>query len=454
MSLGSRMPESTAIRKFQRRFAGRVILPGDSEYDSARRIHNGAILRQPALIAMCTAADDVCRAVEFARENQLLVAVRSGGHSQAGHSVCDGGIVIDLSGMKQVSIDPACRLARAQTGLHAGDLDHAAQASGLATPVGQCPSVGLGGLTTGGGFGWLTGMHGLTCDNVVSAEVVTADGRKLCADQHENADLFWALRGGGGNFGVAVEFEYRLHPVSQVIGGMLFYPMSQSRAGLVFMREYLSRAPDELTASFGIRPADGNPVFAIALCFCGDPKNAQRILGPLQSFTTPSSGSIGPLPYLQMQKLMGEWPSGSPLHTRGGFLRELTDAAIDAIVESASRNTSPARLISLDHYHGAMCRVAQEATAFSVRENGFGFLVQSEWDKPEEASVQIAWIDATIAALSPFSSQTAYVANLGDERPDRIKRCYGPNYPRLAALKRKYDPDNFFRLNQNILPPN
>ena len=446
------MLQATSISNLKRRFTGRVILPGNRDYESARRVHNGAIYRRPGLIAVCAAIDDVCRAVEFARENQLLVAVRSGGHSQVGHSVCDGGIVIDLSGLKQATVYPGRAVARAQTGLLAGDLDHIVQAFDLATPVGQCPSVGIGGLTTGGGFGWLAGKHGLTCDNLISAQVVTAEGRKLSAGADDNQDLFWALRGGGGNYGVAVEFEYRLHQVSKVVGGMLSYPLSQARAGFQFMREFLSRAPDDLTASFGITTAGENSAFAIALCFCGDPRNAERLLKPLRSFAIPASGSIGSLSYLQMQSVMGESPSGRCLYTRGGFMRELPDAAIDAMVESAARNPSPIKLLWLDHYHGAMCRVAQDATAFSVRETGYGLMVQSEWSTPADARRQTAWVDETMKAMTPFTADIIYVASLGEEGSDRVRRCYGPNYPRLAALKRKYDPDNFFRLNQNIMP--
>jgi FAD/FMN-containing dehydrogenase len=446
------MPDPSAIRNFKRSFGGRIILPDEPEYDAARRVHNGAILRRPALVAVCTDADDVCDAADFARENQLRAAVRSGGHSQLGHSVCDNGIVIDLSGLKQVDIDLAQGIARAQSGLRAGELDSITQAFGMATTLGQCPSVGIGGLTTGGGFGWLTGRYGLSCDNLVSAQVVTADGRKLRAAADENEDLFWALRGGGGNYGVAVEFEYRLHPVSQVIGGLLSYPLSRFREGFAFMREFLRRPPDELAVGFGIRPFDGNSAFAIALCWCGNESDAEPVLKPLRSFATPSGGSIGPLTYLQMQSVTGESSAGRCLYNRGGFMRELSDEAIDTIAQSAAPDVSPSKLLWLDHYHGAMCRVAQSATAFSVRETGFSFLIQSEWSAPQEARTETEWVDRAVEALAPFASDIGYVANLGEEGTDRVKRCYGPNYPRLAEIKRKYDPDNFFRMNQNILP--
>jgi FAD binding domain/Berberine and berberine like len=446
------MPDTSAVRNFKRSFGGRVILPGEPEFDAARRVHNEAIIRRPALIAVCADADDVCHAVEFARENRLLAAVRSGGHSQLGHSVCDDGIVIDLSGLKQVDINLGHAVARAQTGLRAGELDAITQAFGLATTLGQCPSVGIGGLTTGGGFGWLTARHGLSCDNVVSAQVVTADGRILIATQNDNQDLFWAIRGGGGNFGIAVEFEYRLHPVTQVVGGMLSYPVSEFRAGFVFLREFLRSVPDELGVGFGIRPVDGNAVFAIALCWCGNESDAETVLAPLRSFATPSGGSIGPLPYLRMQSVTGESPTGRSLYNRGGFMRELSDEAVDIIEQRIARDASPERLLWMDYYHGAMCRVAQSATAFSVRESGYSFLIQSEWSAPQQAPAHIAWVDETVAALVPFSTETVYVANLGEEGSDRVRRCYGPNYARLAEIKRKYDPDNFFRLNQNILP--
>lgn len=446
------MLQTSVICNFKSRFTGRIILPSDRAYESARRVHNGAILRHPALMAVCATIDEVCDAVEFARENQLLVAVRCGGHSPIGHSVCDGGIVIDLSGLKNLEIDPHRRVARAQAGVLAAELDHDAHAFGLATALGQCPSVGLGGLTTGGGFGWLTGKYGLSCDNLMSAQVVTADARRLTATADDNGDLFWAIRGGGGNYGVVAQFEYRLHPVSRVVGGMLSYPLSQCRAGFTFMREFLANAPDELTVSFGIRSVDGHSAFTVALCFCGNEDEAKQSLEPLQSFAKPTSGSIGPLSYPQMQSIMGEAPPGSCLYTRGGFLRELLPKAIDRILDSAARNFSAARSFWLDHYHGAMCRVPQGATAFSVREPGFGFLIQSEWSTPAEIRAQTAWVDETMEAMKPFAAGISYVANLGDEGPDGVRRCYGPNYPRLAALKRKYDPENLFRLNQNIPP--
>jgi FAD/FMN-containing dehydrogenase len=446
------MLEPKAIRNFQQRFTGRVIVPGDRDYEAGRRVHNQAIDRRPALIAMCAMTDDVRRAVEFARKNNLVAAIRSGGHSQVGHSVCQDGIVIDLSAMKRVTVDAITASARAQTGLRAGDLDHFTQAFGLATVLGQCPSVGIGGLTTGGGFGWLTGRYGLTCDNLISARVLTADSREVTARQDENEDLLWALKGGGGNFGVALEFEYRLHRVSQVVGGMLSYPLSEARSGFEFMREFLARAPDELTASFGIRLVGNRSVFAIALCWCGDPNAGQALLAQLRTFAAAEGGSIEALSYLEMQSVMGESPGGSCGHTRGGFMRTLPDAAIDAIIEYAGRNPSAAKLFWLDHYHGAMCRIAQEASAFAVREPGYGFLVYSEWRDPREAPQQVRWVDGAIEAMRPFSAEVCYVANLGDEPPDRIRACYGPNYARLAALKKNYDPDNFFRLNQNIPP--
>ena len=440
------------IDKFKAGFTGRIILPENRDYEAARRVHNGAVVRHPALIALCANVVDVARAVEFARENQLLVALRSGGHSQVGHSVCDGGIVIDLSGMKQISIDPVHRIARAQAGVLAGELDQATQTCGLATPLGQCPSVGLGGLSTGGGFGWLTGRYGLTCDNMISARVVSADGHLLRAADDEHPDLFWGLRGGGGNYGVAVEFEYRLHPVGEVFGGMLYYKLEQSRALFQFVREYLRRAPDELGFSFGIRPMGEESAFAVALCHSSEPRDAQQVLAPLLAFGTPAAGSIGPLPYLKMQSVMGESPPGSLLFTRGGFMPELSDGAIDAILEAAALNQSTAKSLWMDFYHGAMCRIAQSATAFPVRESGYGFLIQSQWNADAVAPDQIQWVDDTIGALAPFAADLSYVANLGDETPERIRRCYGPNYARLAELKRKYDPDNLFRLNQNIAP--
>lgn len=446
------MFEPEAIRNFARRFVGKVIIPGDTDYDSLRRVHNGAISRRPALVAVCATADDVCRAVGFARETELPLAVRSGGHSQVGHSVCDDGLVIDLSGLKEARLDQVQGVVHAESGLLAGELDEITQTIELATTLGQCPSVGLGGLTTGGGFGWLTGKYGLTCDNLIAAQVVTSDARKLRAAADKNEDLFWAIRGGGGNFGIGVEFEYQLHPVSQVLGGMLCYPLSQSRACLAFMREFLSDAPDELAASFGIRPVGDVSAFAVAVCFCGNFKDAEKSFARLESFARPISSSIRPLTYLQVQSLLGEASPGACLHTRGSFMRELPDAAIDMLIECAARNRSASKSIWFDHYHGAMCRVAQDATAFSVREPGFGLLIQSEWSTRDDARAQIAWVNESVDAMKPYSADIAYVASLGEEGVERVKACYGPNYARLATLKRKYDPGNLFRLNQNIPP--
>jgi FAD/FMN-containing dehydrogenase len=439
------------LHDLQQRFAGRIIVPGDPSYESARRIHNLAIDRRPAALLLCAVPDDVNRAIEFARTNQCQVAVRSGGHSQVGHSVCQDGLVIDLSELNRATVDPVRRIARVQGGLHAGDFDRAAQSLGLATTLGQCPSVGIGGLATGGGFGFLTGKHGLTCDNLDAAKVITADAQTLCASMDTNADLFWALRGGGGNFGVAVELDFRLHPVGSVIGGMLRYPLARARHGFEFMRDYLEHAPDELTASFGIMPVQDGSGFAIAVCYAGDPRDGEKALAPLLSFASPISGSVRPLSYLEMQVVMGD-PSPCHIHTIGGFIRELTDAVIDAILESVANNPSPSKSFFLDHYHGAMCRVGQLETAFPVREPGYGYLVKSEWDHPDERHRQVQWVHDTMSAMAPFSAGIRYVASLGDEDEQAVRTCYGPNYQRLAALKSKYDPANFFRLNQNIPP--
>jgi FAD/FMN-containing dehydrogenase len=439
-------------RNFKQGFSGRLIFPDDNDYESARRVHNGAVERAPAVIAKCLTPGDIRLALQFGRENQLPIAVRSGGHSQAGYSVCDGGIVVDLSGLNAITVDAAGCLAHAQSGARAGDLDRASQRFGLAAVLGTCPSVGLGGLSTGGGFGWLTGKYGLTCDNIVSADLVTARGEFLTASDRQNPDLFWAIRGGGGNYGVLVRFEYRLHRVAEVFGGMLSYPLSQSRPALALMSKFLRDCPDELTVSLGIRPLNGISVFAIALCYCGDGPRAEQLLAPLRALASPLDGSIHRRSYLDMQSVTGESPRGANYYARGGFIREISGAAIDAVIARAERNGSQTKLLWFDHYHGAMCRVAQDATAFPVREPGFGFLVQAEWRDPAETVSQTAWVDETMDAIAPFFTDVAYSANLGDEGADRVRRCYGPNYARLSALKRKYDPDNVLRLNQNILP--
>ncbi len=457
--------DDAALADLARHFRGELIRPGDPQYDAARRIWNGAIDRHPALVACCTGVADVQAAVRFARERDLLVALRGGGHNVAGTAVCDGGVVIDLSPMKGMWVDPAARTARAQPGLLWGEFDREAQAFGLGTPGGIITHTGIAGLTLGGGLGWLMRRHGLTADNLLSADVVTADGEFLRTSAGEHADLFWGLRGGGGNFGVVTSFEYRLHPVGPIVlAGVILHPAARARDVLGFYRDYIASAPDELTTIVVLRMAPpapflppgvhGQPVVVIGACYAGPVEEGERAVAPLRRFGDPLVDLIRPTPYVSHQGLFDPTaPHGLGYYWKSEYVPSLSDALIDTFAAHAWRVVTPESYTIIFHLGGAVGREDPEGSAFEDRRAAHAVNIDAVWSEPARAPACIAWTRDFWEAVRPYSTGRVYVNFLGEEGQDRVRRAYGEaKYERLQVLKRKYDPTNFFRLNQNIRP--
>ena len=440
-----------AVRAFAARLSGALVLPADPGYDAERAVFNGMIDRRPAMIARCADAVDVSAAVQFGRDHGLVVSVRSGGHGVAGHSIADGSLVIDLSLMKGVEVDAERRVARAGAGLRLGELIEATERFGLVTPTGTMSDTGIGGLTTGGGYGWLAGRFGMAVDNVVGAEVVTADGRILRASADEHPDLFWAIRGGSGNFGVVTTFELALYPVTQVLGGMLVYPFPMAAEVLRFYREVAATAPDELTTYAAlVTGPDGNKAVAILACYSGDLADGERVLAPIRAFGPPVADLIGPMPYSAINTLIDAAnPSGMLNYWKWNGLRSLSDEAIDTVIGFFANVPSPRTAILIDQLHGAARRVSPTATAFAHRDAPHGLVVLSMWSDPAESASNIAWTRELAAATEPYSTGGVYVNGEGD---DRARAAFGVNYDRLVEIKNVYDPTNVFRHNQNIAP--
>jgi FAD/FMN-containing dehydrogenase len=433
---------------------GQLIRPGDAEYDEARALWNGMIDKRPAAIARCVTTADVVAAVTFARDQGLPLAVRGGGHNAAGSALVENGLVIDLTAMRQVRVDPAARTARAQGGATWGDLDHATAEHGLATTGGLVSTTGVGGLTLGGGLGWLMRSYGMACDNLRSVEIVTADGRVRTASAGEHADLFWAVRGGGGNFGVVTAFEYELHPVSTVLGGMLVHPAARAKEALHFMRDFTRDAPDELTVFTSLMASpEGMPILAFLVCYNGPIEDGERVLAPLRAFGPPVADMVAPMPYVALQSMLDEgFPKGLQVYWRSDFLKHLDDDVIDMLVEHHARLTSPLSALLLEQFGGAVRRVSKDATAFVQRDADFNLAIISRWADPAEGEEHIAWARNVHRAITPYASGT-YVNYLGQEGDDRIRAAYGDAvFDRLVAVKNAYDPTNLFRSNQNIRP--
>jgi FAD/FMN-containing dehydrogenase len=433
---------------------GEVVAPGDFAYDQARRVWNGMIDRRPGAVVYCAGSDDVVAAVKFARSRSLLVAVRAGGHNIGGASVCDGGLVIDLSRMKQIEVDPIKRTARAQAGLNLGEFDMATQAHGLATTMGVNADTGIAGLTLGGGFGKLGRKYGLSCDNLISAEVATAEGRLLHASATEHADLFWAIRGGGGNFGIVTTFEYRLFPVGPtLLAGSILHPYDRAREAMRFYQAFASSAPDELSldAALATTPS-GERVFSISCCYVGPIEHGEQVLKPLRTYAAPIQDQISLRPYVEIQSAGDAiFPRGRRYYWKAQFLRELSDPAIDVLLANYASAPSGSLLV-LQHVGGAIARVPIAETPYANRDALYDCFPISIWDDPEEDAARIFWARELWDAMRPFSTGGVYANNLGEEGTERVEAAYGENYPRLLALKNKYDPANFFRLNQNIKP--
>jgi len=430
--------------------------PGQDGYEDARRIWNGMIDRKPASIARCHTSVEVLQAVRAARERDLLVSVRGGGHNVAGTAVCDGGLMIDLSPMRDIQVDPSHRIATAQPGLLWGEFDLATTNFGLATTGGQVSHTGIAGLTLGGGLGYMMGLHGATCDNLRSAEVVTADGALLEASVDQNADLFWALRGGGGNFGIVTSFRYQLHPIGPVTAGLLIYPQESSLKVLSFYRNYLPCTPDALdTSVIFLKTPDGLDALAIVVVFFGTQAESESTLKPLRRFGPPLADTIAEMPYTQAQQLADPLaPPGNRYYWKANFLDTISDGLVEVLRRQARLSPSPYSLILLFELKGEIQRRAREGAAFDHRDDNFELSIIANWTDPAADAENMEWARATWLAVQPFVKTGVYVNHLTDDEPaGRIRAAYGPQkYERLKEVKRKFDPSNFFRMNQNISP--
>ena len=439
-----------------RRFSGQLLRPGDDEYDEARRVHNGLVDKRPALIARCRGTADIVDAVNLAHALHLDVAIRGGGHNVGGRATIDDGLMIDLSSMKGIHVDPATRTARAQGGVTWAEYNRETQAHGLASTGGVVSSTGIAGLTLGGGFGWLAGRHGLAVDNLLSVQLVTADGRILTASEREHPDLFWGLRGGGGNFGVAAAFDYRLHAVGPTItGGLVAHPFRRAREVLRFYRDVTAAAPDELTAEAALLHTPGGSnakIAAIAACHCGTLEHGEAAVGPIKAFGPPVMDTLGPTPYCRINSMQdAAYPRGAFNYWKASFLATLSDEAVDTMIDGFARCPSPMSQLLLEHWHGAAVRLDPGDTAFPHRTAAYNFVVLGQWLDPADGERCMAWVRETFAAMRPFMASGRYVNYLGDEEGgDPVAAAYGSNYARLQQLKAKYDPDNFFHMNQNI----
>jgi FAD/FMN-containing dehydrogenase len=420
--------------------------------------------KHPAIIVRCACVSDIIASIRFARDYGMLVSVRGGGHNVAGNAVCDKGMVIDLSRMKAVRVDPVEKYARAEGGVTWGEFDRETQVHGLATTGGIVSSTGIAGFTLGGGIGWLMRRYGLTCDNLLAADVITADGAFLIADSDQNPDLFWAIRGGGGNFGIVTSFKYRLHPVGPVTAGTILYPFEKAREVLHFYREFISVAPDDLSTMFVFLtvppnpslPADmrGKTAVAIVVCYAGSPESGDILLRPLRASFSPAADSIRVMPYVSLQSMLdGDAPWGLQNYRKSAYLAGIGDDAIATIIEHAGRISSPLSQVHIQHLQGAVGRVGEADTAFSHRNAAFVVNIVSKWRDTTRSERHIQWTRELAGAINPFSTGGVYVNFLGNEGDNRVRAAYGPEkYLRLSELKKRYDPANFFRLNQNIVP--
>ena len=465
------MPDQTltapAVQELARAFRGSLLQPGDDGYDEARLVWNGIHDRHPALIACCTTPEDVVAAVNFARANELPVAVRGGGHSAPGYATCDDGIVIDLSSMKAIEVDPDARTACAEAGLTWGEFDAATQEHGLAVTGGRFSTTGIAGLTLGSGSGWLERKCGLTADNLLSAEIVTAAGERVTASADENPDLFWGIRGGSGNFGIVTSFVYRLHEVGPIVyGGILLATPDRARVTLQFMRDYMADAPDDLGGGVAFInappepfvPAElqHQPVVGAIVCWTGRPDEGERVVAPLRSVMKPVVDMVQPMPYTALQSMLDDGgPKGIRGYFKAEFLEDLTDEVIEKLVQQGAERAGPMAQLLLEPMGGAISRVDEDETALGRRDVPWCYHALALWVEPDEAAAEAhtAWARALADDLKPHTTDGVYLNYISDEGDERVRSTYGPlKYDRLVALKDRYDPGNLFRLNQNIRP--
>jgi len=446
-----------SVQLLRQAFSRLVLEPGDAGYDESRRIHNGLIDKRPAVIARCLHTADVVAAVDYGTDEGLEISVRGGGHNVAGKAVTDGGLMIDLSLMKGIQVDPARRTVRAQPGVTVGELDRATAAFGLATPSGIVSSTGIAGLTLGGGLAWLQGKYGLAIDNLLSAEVVLASGNVATASDDSEEDLFWALRGGGGNFGVVSSFELRAHPLVSVLGGPVLYPLAAAPKVFSFFREFSTGLPDELSLQTILAHApdgSGAKVSGIVLCHAGaDAEQAAADVQPLRDFGSPVADMVQRMPYAAMNTgADGLFPRGALNYWKSAFFSALSDGAVEIMIDAFERAPSELCAIGVEEFHGAVTRVPAKATAYPHREPGFNLILVSQWTDPDQTDACIAWARQTFDALAPYMADRSYTNYLSADDHDRVRQAFGPNYERLVEMKRRYDPHNRFRGNQNIDP--
>lgn len=442
----------SGIASFAKSLSGEVLLPRDRGYGKLRRVNNHAVNRHPAIIVRCANPNDVRLAVEFARDKDLLTAVRSGGHSFAGHGVCDGGLVIDLSPLKRASIDPVHEKIRIEPGIVAGELDCLTQAFRMAVPLGSCPSVGVAGYSLGGGESSLTPKFGYGCDSITDVEVVTADAKLLRANADENTDLLWAMRGAGANFGIATSIEFKLHSIETVLSGSLRYPIKQARKVLRFLDSFAPAIPQDLFVIAAVLPHPGERMLDVKVVWMSESQKGERVIRPLRKYLRPFEDTIKPKAYLDEQRGDFDVPEGEySSHRRAGHFKRLTDDIIETIIEHASTVPHEASGITMMYWHGPWCAKPHD-NAFGFRHTGFEFWVHSYWREAAERKESWAWVEEFYRAIEPLTTGAVYVNDLENEGEDRVRAAYGDKYHRLSLIKAKYDPYNFFRINQNIAP--
>jgi FAD/FMN-containing dehydrogenase len=458
MAAESSLSLSQSVTDLAKTFGGQLLQSADAGYEEARKVHNGLVNKRPALIARCRATADIVDAINLGRKLGLEIAIRGGGHNVAGRATVDKGLMIDLAPMKGIHVDGKSRTAWAQGGVTWAEFNRETQLHGLATTGGVVSSTGIAGLTLGGGIGWLMGKHGLALDNLRSVEIVTADGKVRRASAKENPDLFWAVRGGGGNFGVVSWLEYKLHPIGPMItGGLVAHPFDRSRDVLRFFRDVTRKLPDEFIAFGGLVHApdgSGTKLAALVAGHCGKLAAGEKAVKPIKAFGPPVMDAIGPIPYSALNAMLDAgFPRGALNYWKSSFLSALSDDAIDTMIACFAKCPTPMGAMLLEHFHGAACRVGVSTTAFPHRAAGYNLVILSEWMDPGETGRCTAWARETYDAMKPFMSSGRYVNYLGDdEAGDVSAAAYGPNYKRLQKIKAKYDPENVFHMNQNIRP--
>jgi FAD/FMN-containing dehydrogenase len=447
--------DETVLKDLQTGLRGRLLRPHDEGYDGVRRVWNAMIDKRPAVIARCVGAADIIQCVRFARKHNLLVSMRGGGHNVAGSAVCEGGLMIDLSPMKGIRVDPPARSARAEPGVLWGELDRETHAFGLATPGGFVSTTGVAGLTLGGGQSWLASKYGFAIDNLLSVDIVTADGELMKASVTENEDLFWAVRGAGHNFGVVTSFEYRLHPVTTVLGGMVLHPFDRAAEVLRFYRDFSAALPDELTTAAGILTGpDGSLLAGAIVCFAGALDEGERAVAPVRRFGPPMADTIGLTPYPAHQTMLdAAFPPGRLNYWKSSLTDRLSDDLIEVIVAYGRQIPSPTSAIVIADFHGAYSRVGKHQTAYFHRDMQYDIVIASSWTDPTESERNRRWTGELFRAIDQHVPRAVYVNDLDqDDGDERVRQAYGENYPRLVAIKQKYDPTNFFRANRNIRP--